>query len=109
MNAPWPVIPLTKRTVADALTSRMLKAKTSRSAWETISPLVTTTISAYFSIGPIFLGVLTPERLSMTHTARMAFTYGEHRLQRPALSVIRTDNPFFMPHSTALSTLLTKK
>ena len=44
----------------------------------------------------------------MTHTARMAFIYGEHRLQRPALSVIRTDNPFFVPHSTAL-TLLTKK
>ena len=38
------------------------------SAWETMSPLVMTTMSADLRSGPIFFGVLIPERLSMTQT-----------------------------------------
>ena len=53
-KAPCPVMPLTKMICAPALACLTLNAKTSRSACDTISPFVTTTISAYFSMGPIF-------------------------------------------------------
>ena len=59
--------------------------------------MVTTTISANFSIGPILRGVWTPERLSITHTLKTPDIWGEHRLQRPALSVRRISKPLFKP------------
>ena len=68
--APLPVRPLASIRVQLGLTSSTLSRNTSRSAWDTMSPLVITTISAVVIIGPIFNGVLGPVVASMTQTAR---------------------------------------
>ena len=79
-------------TTAFGFTAVTRAANTSLSACDTISPLVITTKSADFSIGPIFLGVLMPERLSMIQTPLISAKYGEQRLQSPADSVINKSN-----------------
>ena len=50
-------------------------------------------------------GVLIPDRLSITHMARIPLIYGEQRLHRPALSVISISNPELRPHWTASSNI----
>ena len=73
-----------------------------------MSPLVITTMSAALSMGPIFLGVPVPLRLSMTQMASTSRMWGEQRLHRPALSLTSTSSPSARPHCTHSSTLLTK-
>ena len=67
------------------------------------------TISADFNIGPIFFGVLIPDKLSITQTPFISLMYGEQRLHNPADSVIKTDNPKLLPHCTTSSIFDTKK
>ena len=95
--------------MAVGFTEFTFDAKTSLSAWDTISPFVIITISAAFNIGPIFFGVLIPERLSITHTPFISLIYGEHLLQRPADSVISRSRSLSVPHFTTSSIFDTKK
>ena len=74
-----------------------------------MSPLVIITISAAFNNGPIFLGVLIPDKLSITQTPLMSLIYGEHLLQSPADSVINIESPRLFPHCTTSSIFDTKK
>lgn len=74
-----------------------------------ITSIIHDDIGHFLSIGPIFLGVLMPARLSITQMAMMPLIYGEQRLHSPALSVIRYLKPALCPHSTAASILLDKK
>jgi hypothetical protein len=96
-------------TTAFGFTDLILEANTSLSACDTISHLVTTTISANLSIGHTFFGVFIHDRLSITHIALISFIYGLHLLHNPALSLINISTSCCFHHSNISSTLLTKK
>jgi hypothetical protein len=96
-------------TTAFGFTDFILDTNTSLSACDTISHLVTTTISANFNIGQTFLGVFIPDKLSITHIALISLIYGLHLLHNQALSLISTSTHSLFPHSNISSTLLTKK
>lgn len=67
-------------------TLRMLSLKTSFSAWETRSVLVTTQMSESAIIGAIFSGAWVPDMDDRTQMPRDPVRYGVHLRHSPALS-----------------------
>ena len=99
--SPVPCTALVSTISSPSFTSRIFSLKTSFSAWETRSVLVTTAISARASIALILRGVFTPDIELRTTIPSDWVVYGEQRRHSPALSTSRRSAPSDSAHDIA--------
>lgn len=99
--SPVPWMALVSTMSMSGWTSRMLCLKTSFSAWEMRSVLVTMHMSERSIIGAIFRGAWVPERDDITQTPNEFVKYGVHLRHSPALSTISTSAPLERAHCMA--------